>query len=232
MGNSSSSPSAFATDTIFKNKEDLVRAANVHNHGVGSGDWKNFKKKEYESVCCGFIKAHPVKKKKLSLHNMTGAFCITSSSAHSCIGTPITSMGSRSVPHQYKILARLAHNTSHTNPHIPTRAIGNIVEEKLKLSANTMSYQQHYKIKQACDSQWWGDVTHQYGCIVNMLEIMKEYDPEYRIFLKNKTEYKRNKLGTSLKSSPQFALRFGAVAVTLGSTASVAIKLHFNAHSN
>ena len=162
-------------------------------------------------MCCGFIKAHPVKKKKLSLHNTTGAFCITSSSAHSCIGTPITSMGSRSVPHQYKVLARLAHNTSHTNPHIPTRAIGNIVEEKLKLSANTMSYQQHYKIKQACDSQRWGDVTHQYGCIINMLEIMKEYDPESRIFLKvfpdavnpnylhNKTEYKRNKLGTSLK---------------------------------
>ena len=36
MGNSSSSsPSAFATGTIFKNKEDLVRAANEHNHGVG-----------------------------------------------------------------------------------------------------------------------------------------------------------------------------------------------------
>lgn len=95
-----------------------------------------------------------------------------------------------------------------------------------------MSYQQHYKIKQACDSQRWGDVTHQYGCIVNMLEIIKEYDPESRIFLKvfpdavnpnylqNKTEYKRNKLGTSLKSPPEsmFALRFGAVAVTLGST--------------
>ena len=117
MGNSSSSPSAFATGTIFKNKEDLVRAANEHNHGVGKlcrvyrsqnsvlhivcvdqyqnmwktdrlntqerklfvaggGDRKLFQKKEYESVCCGFIKAHPVKKKKLSLHNTTGAFCL------------------------------------------------------------------------------------------------------------------------------------------------------------
>jgi hypothetical protein len=61
---------------------------------------------------------------------------------------------------------------------------------------------------------------------------MLKYDPESCIFLKvfpdvvnpnylqNKTEYMRNKLGTSLKSSPEsmFALRFGAVAVTLGST--------------
>eukprot|EP00978_Attheya_sp_CCMP212_P029428 scaffold104578_cov67-Attheya_sp.AAC.2 len=51
MGNASSSPSDFATGAIFKNKDDLVRAANEHNHGVGGGgDWKNFKKKEYESL--------------------------------------------------------------------------------------------------------------------------------------------------------------------------------------
>jgi hypothetical protein len=60
---------------------------------------------------------------------------------------------------------------------------------------------------------------------------MKEFDPDSRIFLKvfpdevnpnyfiNKKEYRRNNIGLSKKSPPEsmFALRFGSIAVGMGS---------------
>jgi hypothetical protein len=223
MGNSSSSPTAFATDTVYNTKADLILAANDHNHALGKacrvyrnqknvlhivcihqyqnmwktdklnaknkkeyvangGDPQYFQKEEYQSICNGSIKAHPVKKNKLSLHKCSDIVRITSSSPHTCSLPTTTTKGSRSVPHAYKVLAKLASNTVHKNPHAQTKMIGNIVEEKINVAANSLPYYSHYNIKRACDIERWGNKTHQYGTVVHILECMKEFDPDSRIF--------------------------------------------------
>eukprot|EP00978_Attheya_sp_CCMP212_P007925 scaffold18416_cov63-Attheya_sp.AAC.2 len=88
---------------------------------------------------------------------------------------PPSAPESRRVPHSYNHMARLTSNAIHTNPNTRPKLIGNIAEDKPDLPV-----------------------------VVHMLESMKEFDPDSRIFLKvfpdtvnpnyfrNPTEYTRS----------------------------------------
>ena len=151
-------------------------------HASAGGDSTLFQKGSCDTVCCGFIKAHPLKKKKLLLHNES--IRITDSSLHTCVDTPTLVPGGRSVPHSYKHLGSLASNITERNPTANSHWVGNHVEEKLNLISNTFNYNQKYRIKCATDKAHWGDLPHQYGSIVHTLELMKEFDPDSEIYLK------------------------------------------------
>jgi hypothetical protein len=85
-------------------------------------------------------------------------------------------------------------------------------------------------MKRSSDELRWGNAAYHFGCVVHMLESMKEFDPDTRILLKlfpdsvnpfffnNPTEYKRNLKGKSTVPQPDeiFALRFGAISLTMG----------------
>jgi hypothetical protein len=232
---------------VYRNQKGFVKMLCVHQFRLvtktekmnarvkkeyvsAGGNPKLFQKQVPETVCCGFIQANPLKKNKLSLHN--DSIRITALSPHTCVDPPASVSGGRTVPHSYKHLGSLASNITEKNPMANSHWVGNHVEEKLNMPSNTFSYQQKYRIKGATEKARWGDHPHQYGSIVHMLELMKEFDPDSEIYLKvfadsvdpnffmNKARYRQN-LREKSPSSPKkvFALRFGSMGVTMGSAA-------------
>ena len=117
-------------------------------------------------------------------------------------------------------MARLTtSNAIHTNPNARPKLIGNIAEDKLDLPAGTFNYKQYHRMKRSSDKLRWGNAAHHFGCVVHMLESMKEFDPDSRIFLKvfpdtvnpnyfrNPTEYTRSLRGKSVIPIPCVCLR-------------------------
>eukprot|EP00978_Attheya_sp_CCMP212_P048778 scaffold572739_cov126-Attheya_sp.AAC.1 len=150
-----------------------------------------YRKEEYPLLCHGHIKAHPLKKSKKNNEIVRNkmysdeAVVISQICSHTCEGPPPLVPGSRSVPHNYHFMACLASNAVLTNPSAKPKLIGNIIEDKVQVSANTFKYSQYHRMKRSStDHLRWGDKTHHYGCVVQLLESMKEFDPNSRIFLK------------------------------------------------
>ena len=199
-----------------------------------------FQKEEYPSLCSGVIKAHPLRMKENSMSRKIQqsniytceAVYIKESCAHSCEGPPPSISGSRRVPHNYAHMARLGSNAFLANPSAKSKWIGNVIEDKMQVPIDTFSYPEHHRMKRSADELRWGDRTHHFGCTIHLLETMKEFDPDSRIFLKvfpdmvnpnffvNPTEYRKTLRGKNTIPEPEhvFALRFGAIGVTMGSS--------------
>lgn len=239
---------------VYRNQKELIHVVCVHQYMamkridksnalarksfIPMNEDDKYQKEEYPLLCRGHIKANPLKKslkKNAFVRNKMYSdetVVISQICSHTCEGPPPSVPGSRSIPHNYHFMACLASNAVLTNPSAKPKWIGNVIEDKVHVSANTYKYMQYHRMKHHTDLLRWGDTTHHYGCVVHLLESMKEFDPDSRIFLKvfpdmvnpnffrSHTEYRRTLRGknTAPEPKPVFALRFGSIAVTMGSS--------------
>jgi len=105
-----------------------------------------------------------------------------------------------------------------------TKQLIQTIEDKASLSEGSITYKQGYRVLQELNILRWGTPIEQYNNIIPMLESMKAFDPDSVILLKvfadnhvYKTK-KRKSNDIQNEGIKQFALRFGAVSITPGST--------------
>eukprot|EP00978_Attheya_sp_CCMP212_P027834 scaffold94169_cov62-Attheya_sp.AAC.6 len=141
-------------------------------------------------------------------------------------------------------MAEMTSNSVFPHPEAKTKQIGSIVEDKLDMLSGFFSYSEHHRMKRASDHLRWGDLSQQYGCVVHLLEVIKEHDKDTQAHIKvfalsisplfyvNKSEFRKSQLGVSkleddTKTLPIFAMRFGGISIHPGSAVQHA-KAHLN----
>ena len=70
------------------------------------------------------------------------------------------------------------------------RQIGNLLKPENSLSDESINYGHMHCVQKAADVLRWGTPVQHFGGLVNMLEILKSYDPDCKIFLKVYPDYK------------------------------------------
>ena len=148
-----------------------------HRHNMSLSQKKNDDNESKKTVvCAGYISA--------SIDKKTNMYSIKKLTDHTCEVDVQSVRGSRSTLYTNKFLARSAGASVLENPSISARHAAKLSAEHLNMSKDSIKYMSAYRIKEHLGKLRWGTPYQYYGTAVHRLEMMKQHDPDCRIFVK------------------------------------------------
>ena len=206
-------------------------SAALKEHKAKGGLKSTFPKKEYPCVCTAIVNAKPHKLGK-GFDPKNPSYMILCAEAHSCEGPLSPRRGSQSLPYFTIDLAALLHNVTEKSVFLKPSDVGTLMSTNYALQKQALTYNQMYNVKKMTDCLRWGTMQQHFGGLIHMLELLKTYDPDSKIFLKvfpdevdpvyfennRKFNYDFEFMKKRKRDAHIFVLQFGAVSITLGST--------------
>ena len=170
----------------------------VRKSSYPTSDEKKKAREECNSICQHRILAPKQKS--------TGFFKLTKFEMHTCNGIPQSKSGSRRDSFTTKMLARKTIGSG-IDVDVSVKDSCQISDSCIGRTSTEKSYDEMYRISKRVKVMKYGAKEDQFNCLIARLEDIKKHDPDNVIFVK---------LFQDLDDDGNFALRFGAVVVVMG----------------
>ena len=162
------------------------------------------------------------------------SFIVTESIPHTCNTSSVLSTPkSRKSPFTTKLMSSVVRDFIRKDPFHQSSHIGQFVEAHFHLPDKTLNYQTCHRVRSHAINEHFGSVHWQYSTIVSRLEQIKKNDPDSLILMKvfpdtlpescfdnrlDESSLMSDLTSVDHKSRSSFCLRFGAIAITPGTS--------------